>query len=67
MHAITVRQVPADLRRHTYEALAVYLAAGIDPKKEYDIRTEPCARTCGARMGAQLQYNVRRAVENDSV
>ena len=33
MHAITVRQVPADLRRHTYEALAVYLAAGIDPKK----------------------------------
>lgn len=33
MHAITVRQVAADLRRHTYEALAVYLAAGIDPKK----------------------------------
>ena len=33
MHDITVRQVPADLRRHTYEALAVYLAAGIDPKK----------------------------------
>ena len=33
MHAITVRQVPADLRRHTCEALAVYLAAGIDPKK----------------------------------
>ena len=33
MHAITVRQVPADLRRHTYEALAVYLAAGINPKK----------------------------------
>ena len=33
MHAIPVRQVPADLRRHTYEALAVYLAAGIDPKK----------------------------------
>ena len=33
MHAITVRQVPADLRRHTYEALAVFLAAGIDPKK----------------------------------
>lgn len=30
MHAITVHQVPAELRRHTYEALAVYLAAGID-------------------------------------
>ena len=33
MHAITVHQVPAELRRHTYEALAVYLAAGIDPRK----------------------------------
>lgn len=33
MHAITVRQVPADLRRHTYEALAVYLACGLDPEK----------------------------------
>lgn len=33
MHAITVRQVPADLRRHTYEALAVYLACGIDSEK----------------------------------
>ncbi len=33
MHAITVRQVPADLRRHTYELLALYLAAGLDPQK----------------------------------
>ena len=33
MHAITVRQVPAELRRRTYETLAIYLAAGIDPTK----------------------------------
>ena len=33
MHAITVRQVPAELRKNTYELLALYLAAGIDPKK----------------------------------
>ncbi|MHB1151155.1 MAG: tryptophan--tRNA ligase [Eubacteriales bacterium] len=33
MHAITVRQVPAELRRHTFEALAVYIACGIDPDK----------------------------------
>lgn len=32
-HAITVRQIPAELRRHTYEALAVYIACGIDPEK----------------------------------
>ena len=33
LHAITVRQVPADLRRRTKEVLAIYLAAGIDPDK----------------------------------
>ena len=32
MHAITVRQNPADLRRRTYETLALYLASGIDPE-----------------------------------
>ena len=33
MHAITVRQVPAELRRHTYELLALYIASGISPDK----------------------------------
>ena len=33
MHAITVRQVPADLRRQTLEVLAQFIAAGIDPEK----------------------------------
>ncbi|MDY3845650.1 MAG: tryptophan--tRNA ligase [Eubacteriales bacterium] len=33
MHAITVRQVPADLRRRTYETLALYIACGLDPHK----------------------------------
>ena len=32
-HAITVRQTPADLRRRTYETLAVYMACGLDPEK----------------------------------
>ena len=32
-HAITVRQNPADLRRRTYETLAVYMACGLDPKE----------------------------------
>ena len=32
-HAITVRQVPADLRRRTYETLALYMACGLDEKK----------------------------------
>ncbi|MGI6109480.1 MAG: tryptophan--tRNA ligase [Eubacteriaceae bacterium] len=33
LHAITVPQVPADLRRRTYEAYALLLAMGIDPEK----------------------------------
>ena len=32
-HAITVRQVPAELRRRTYETLALYVACGLDPAK----------------------------------
>lgn len=33
MHAITVRQVPADLRKRSLEVAAIYLASGIDPAK----------------------------------
>ncbi len=33
MHAITVRQVPAELRRRTFETLALYIACGLDPEK----------------------------------
>ncbi len=33
MHAITVRQVPAELRRNTLNSYALLLACGLDPKK----------------------------------
>jgi tryptophanyl-tRNA synthetase len=33
LHAITVRQEPAELRRRTLEQLAQYIAAGLDPNK----------------------------------
>ena len=33
LHAITVRQNPADLRRRTLEQLAQYIACGLDPTK----------------------------------
>lgn len=33
MHTITVRQVPAELRRHTLTQVATYIACGLDPKK----------------------------------
>ena len=33
MHAITVRQDPAELRKRSLDVAAIYMAAGIDPKK----------------------------------
>lgn len=33
MHAITVRQVPAELRKKTLSLLALYIACGVDPEK----------------------------------
>ncbi|MBO4770077.1 MAG: tryptophan--tRNA ligase [Clostridia bacterium] len=33
MHAVTVRQDPAELRRRTFETLALYIASGLDPEK----------------------------------
>ena len=33
LHAITVKQKSADLRRRTLEVLAIYIAAGINPEK----------------------------------
>lgn len=33
MHTITVRQNPAELRKHTLDLLKLYIACGIDPEK----------------------------------
>lgn len=33
LHAITVPQVPKDLRKNTLDVLAIYLASGLDPEK----------------------------------
>lgn len=33
MHAITVRQDPKELRKRSYDLIALYIAAGIDPEK----------------------------------
>jgi len=33
MHALTVRQVPADLRKNSLSLVAMYLACGLDPEK----------------------------------
>jgi len=33
LHTLTVKQVPAELRSHSYELAALYIACGIDPEK----------------------------------
>lgn len=33
LHAITVKQIPKDLRRNTLDVLALYIASGLDPEK----------------------------------
>lgn len=33
MHSITVNQVPVELRKNTFDLLALYLACGLDPQK----------------------------------
>ena len=33
LHTLTVKQVPADLRKNSYELAALYLACGLDPEK----------------------------------
>ena len=33
MHSITVDNVPQDLRRRTYDFMALFLAIGLDPEK----------------------------------
>ena len=33
LHSITVSQIPAELRKNTYDLLSLYLACGLDPQK----------------------------------
>ena len=33
LHSITVNQVPAELRKNTFDLLALYIACGLDPQK----------------------------------
>ena len=39
MHALTVTQVPADLRKRCLSYVAQYIACGIDPKKSTIVMT----------------------------
>lgn len=78
MHAITVRQTPADLRRRTLELLSIYIAAGIDPEKNtlfiqshVPAHAECCwLLTCNTYMGElsrMTQYKDKSKKMGDSI
>ena len=59
MHAITVRQVPAELRRRSLAQLAQYIACGLDPQKNIMFIQSSRATARGAFLGAGLLHPVR--------
>ena len=67
MHAITVRQVPADLRRRSLAQLAQYIACGLDPEKNIMFIQSHVPAARGAELGAGLLHPVRRALPHDPV
>ena len=56
LHALTVRQEPAALRRRTAELAALYIACGLDPKKNiiYAQVTCPCTPSLPGFLTASL-------------
>ncbi len=78
LHAITVRQIPADLRKRTLEILAIYIAAGIDPEKNtlfiqshVPVHSEASwLLTCSSYMGElsrMTQYKEKSKNSGDSI
>ena len=57
LHAITVRQNPADLRRRTMEQLAQYIAWGLDPRRTCCSSRAMCMST-RSWAGAQLLFTM---------
>ena len=66
LHAITVRQVPAELRRRIYETLAIYIACGLDPEKNtlFVQSHVPCHAELGKPQGHECGKNQKKPQYN---
>ena len=53
MHAITVQQIPAELRRRSLQQLAQYIACG-SIRQEHHVQLESCTTACRAVLGTWL-------------
>ena len=55
LHALTAPQDPKVLRRSIREIAAIYLAAGLDPRKGCDLPPEQRRRARGVELAAELR------------
>lgn len=67
LHAITVRQEPAELRRRCIELYAEYIACGLDPEKNVMFFQSHGAGTQRAFLAADLQFLYGRNEPDDAV
>ena len=78
MHSLTVPQVPADLRRRTFECAAMLLASGVDPEKSLlfvqshvPAHAEMCwILNCNSYMGEMArmtQYKDKSAKQGENI
>lgn len=78
LHALTVRQTPADLRQHTREAAAMLLAAGCDPQQSLifaqshvpshtQLNWVLCCNTQFGELTRMTQYKDKSAKHPDNV
>ena len=58
LHAITVRQEPAKLRKQSLEMYALMIALGLDPEKNYNFCSVTCSAAQPARLDSQLLHSV---------
>ena len=78
LHSLTVRQEPAELRKHTIEAFALLLACGIDPEKslvfvQSHVHTHAemgwvlCCSALMGELGRMTQFKDKSAKHADNI
>lgn len=78
LHSLTVRQEPAELRKHTTEAFALLLACGIDPEKslvfvQSHVHTHAemgwilCCSALMGELGRMTQFKDKSAKHADNI
>ena len=67
MHALTVRQNPAELRQRCLSYVAQYIACGIDPEKSTNCYSISCSPTRRTHVDTQYAHLHGRVKSHDPV